>query len=198
MRLERVAYVSLARSGRASYRPHRVSQQANESGKGQRVMPSFDIVSKVPMNEVDNAILQAQKEIGSRFDFKDTGTELEKSEDGFIVRSCSEARLEAGRKVLEEKLIKRGISLRSLDPQKVEPATKGSFRQAIKLQQGIAIEKARDIVKFVKDTKMKVQIAIQADQLRVTGKKRDDLQEAIAALKKGDFKVDLQFTNFRD
>lgn len=161
-------------------------------------MPSFDIVSKVPMNEVDNAILQAQKEIGSRFDFKDTGTELEKTDDGMLVRSSSEARLEAGRKVLEEKLIKRGVSLRSLDPQKIEPATKGSFRQLVKLQQGIPIEKAREVVKHLKETKIKVQVAIQADQLRVTGKKRDDLQEAIASLKASDFKVDLQFTNFRE
>jgi uncharacterized protein YajQ (UPF0234 family) len=161
-------------------------------------MPSFDIVSKVPMNEVDNAILQAQKEIGSRFDFKDTGTELEKSEDGMVIRSSSEGRLEAGRKVLEEKLIKRGVSIRSLDAQKVEPAAKGTYRQLVKLQQGISIEKAREIVKFLKETKIKVQAAIQADQIRVSGKKRDDLQEAIAALKKNDFKLDLQYSNFRE
>lgn len=161
-------------------------------------MPSFDIVSKVPMNEVDNAILQAQKEIGSRFDFKDTGTELEKTEDGMVVRASSEGRVEAGRKVLEEKLIKRGVSVRSLEAEKIEPAGKGTYRQTVKLQQGIVIEKARDIVKYLKDTKLKVQASIQGDQLRVTGKKRDDLQEAIAALKKQDFKIDLQFTNFRE
>ena len=161
-------------------------------------MPSFDIVSKVSMNEVDNAVLQAQKEIGSRFDFKDTGTEIEKTDEGMLLRSSSEGRLEAARTVLQEKLIKRGVSVRSLDPQKVEPATKGTFRQVIKLQQGISIEKAREIVKHIKDTKLKVQASIQADQVRVAGKKRDDLQEAIAALKAEDFKADLQFTNFRE
>jgi uncharacterized protein YajQ (UPF0234 family) len=161
-------------------------------------MPSFDVVSKVPMHEVDNALLQAQKEVSTRFDFRDTGTEIEKTGEGLVIRSGSEGRLEAGRKVLEEKLLKRGVSLRSLDPQKVEPAAKGTYRQLVKIQEGIAPEKAKEIVKHLKDSKLKVQAAIQGDQVRVTGKNKDDLQAAIRELRGKDFGVDLQFTNFRD
>lgn len=161
-------------------------------------MPSFDVVSKVAMHEVDNALQQAQKEITGRYDFKDTETELEKTEDGLVIRSSSEGRLEAGRGVLQEKLIKRGISLRCLDPQNVEPGAKGSFRQLIKLNQGISGEKAKEIVRVLKDSKIKVQASIQQDQVRVSGKKRDDLQEAIALLRTQDFKLDLQYINFRE
>lgn len=161
-------------------------------------MPSFDVVSKVAMHEVDNALQQAQKEITGRYDFKDTETDLEKTEDGLVIRSSSEGRLEAGRGVLQEKLIKRGISLRCLDPQNVEPGAKGSFRQLIKLNQGISGEKAKEIVRVLKDSKIKVQASIQQDQVRVSGKKRDDLQEAIALLRTQDFKLDLQYINFRE
>ena len=161
-------------------------------------MPSFDVVSKLAMHEVDNAVLQAQKEIATRFDFKDTESEIEKNKDGIVVRSGSEGRLEGARKVLEEKMLKRGISLRSLDPQKIEPGAKGSFRQLIKLNEGISTEKGKEIVKAIKDAKLKVQASIQQDQLRVTGKKRDDLQECIAHLRKTDFGIDLQFNNFRE
>lgn len=161
-------------------------------------MPSFDVVSKVAMNEVDNAVLQSQKEIGTRYDFKDTGTELEKNEDGIVLRSGAEGRLEAARKVLEDKLVKRHVSLRSVEPGPVEPSAKGTFRQLVKLKEGIAIEKAREIVKLLKDAKLKVQASIQGDQVRVTGKKKDDLQDAIRTLKAHDFGIDLQFTNFRD
>ena len=161
-------------------------------------MPSFDVVSKGAMHEVDNALQQAQKEIIGRYDFKDTETDLEKTEDGLVIRSSSEGRLEAARGVLQEKLIKRGISLRCLDPQNVEPGAKSSFRQLIKLNQGISGEKGKEIVKALKDSKIKVQAAIQQDQVRVSGKKRDDLQEAIAYLRKQDFKLDLQYINFRE
>lgn len=161
-------------------------------------MPSFDVVSKVAMNEVDNALKQAQKEVVGRYDFKDTETELEQTEDGLVIRSSSEGRLEAARTVLQEKLIKRGVSLRCLDPQAIEPAAKSSFRQLIKLNQGISGEKAKEMVRALKDSKLKVQASIQQDQVRVTGKKRDDLQEAIAFLRKQDFKLDIQFINFRE
>lgn len=161
-------------------------------------MPSFDVVSRISMNEVDNAVLQAQKEIGTRFDFKDTDAEIEKNNDGIVVRANSEGRLEAAVKVLEEKLLKRGVTLKSLDPQKVEPGAKGSFRQLIKLKQGIAIEKAKEIVRTIKDAKMKAQGSIQGDEVRVSGKKKDDLQECIQLLKKSDFGIDLQYVNFRD
>ena len=161
-------------------------------------MPSFDIASKVPMHEVDNALLQAQKEVATRYDFKDTGTELEKTADGLVVRSDTEGRLEAGRKVLEEKLLKRHVSLRSLDVQKPEKGAKGTFRQLIKVKEGIEVEKARELVKLVKDQKLKVQASIQGDQVRISSKKKDDLQDAIRALKAHDFGIDLQYTNFRD
>jgi uncharacterized protein YajQ (UPF0234 family) len=161
-------------------------------------MPSFDVVSKLALNEVDNAVLNAQKEVGTRFDFRDTGTEIERNADGIVIRSDSEGRLDAARGVLHEKLIKRTVSLQSLDPQKLEKGPKGSFRQLVKLKQGIEIEQARAIVQFVKDTKLKVQAAIQGEQLRISGKKKDDLQTAIQTLKGHDFGLPLQFTNFRD
>ena len=161
-------------------------------------MPSFDVVSKVAMNEVDNAVLQAQKELATRFDFKDTETELEKTDDGLVVRSASEGRLEAGRKVLEDKLVKRHVSLRSIDPQKPEKGAKGNFRQLVKIKEGIEIEKAREIVKLIKDQKLKVQASIQGDEVRISGKKKDDLQDAIKALRAHDFGIDLQYRNFRE
>ena len=162
------------------------------------VMPSFDVVSKIEMHEVENALMQAQKEVGTRYDFRGTDTELERTTDGIVIRSNSKDRVDAARVVLQEKLVKRSVSLKSLDSQEPEPGPKGTFRQLIKLSEGIAIEKARDIVKHVKDTKLKVQASIQGDQLRIIGKKRDDLQTAIQTLKAHDFGVALQFTNFRE
>jgi cyclic-di-GMP-binding protein len=161
-------------------------------------MPSFDAVSKLAMHEVDNALLNAQKEVGTRFDFRGTGTELEKNADGIVIRSDSEGRLEAGYQVFQEKLVKRHVSLQSLDPQKIEKGPKGTFRQLIKLKQGVDIEKAREIVKLIKDSKLKVTAAIQDAQVRVTGKKRDDLQAAIQLLKAQDLGIPLQFVNFRE
>jgi cyclic-di-GMP-binding protein len=161
-------------------------------------MPSFDVVSKLALHEVDNAVLNAQKEVGTRFDFRGTGSEIERTADGIVIRSDAEGRLDAARGVLQEKLIKRAVSLQCLDPQKLEKGPKGSFRQLIKLKQGIELEQARAIVQFVKDTKLKVQAAIQGEQLRISGKKKDDLQTAIQTLKGQDFGLPLQFTNYRD
>jgi uncharacterized protein YajQ (UPF0234 family) len=161
-------------------------------------MPSFDVVSKLAMHEVDNALQQAQKEVGTRFDFRGTGATIEREEDGILLRANSESRVAAAYVVLQEKLAKRKVSLKALDPQKVEPAASSTYRQLIKLTQGIDKEKAKDVVKHLKDTKLKVQASIQGDSVRVTGKKRDDLQEAIAALRQHDFGIELQFENFRE
>jgi uncharacterized protein YajQ (UPF0234 family) len=161
-------------------------------------MPSFDVVSKLAMHEVDNAVQQAQKEVGTRFDFRGTGVSIEHEEDGIVLRANSESRVAAAYVVLQEKLAKRKVSLKALDPQKVEPAASSTYRQVIKLTQGIDKEKAKDVVKYLKDTKLKVQASIQGDSVRVTGKKRDDLQEGIAALRQHDFGIELQYENFRD
>jgi uncharacterized protein YajQ (UPF0234 family) len=161
-------------------------------------MPSFDVVSKVQMHEVDNAVLQASKEITTRYDFRDTGTAVERTEEGIVLRSNSEGRLEAALQVLQEKLVRRKVSLKSIDPQKAEPAGGSTFRQLIKITQGLNQEKAKDVVKFLKNSGFKVQGAIHGDQVRVTGAKKDTLQQAIAAMRNNDFGVDLQFENYRD
>lgn len=162
-------------------------------------MPSFDIVVKLEMHEVDNALQQAKKEIAQRFDFKNAGAELDKTPDGIVIKANSDNRVAAALDVLSEKLTKRKVSLKSLDPQPTEDAAGGSVRQLIKLKEGISPEKAKEIVKIIKDSKMKVQASIQGDTVRVTGKKRDDLQQVIALLK-GETKIELplQYTNFRD
>jgi uncharacterized protein YajQ (UPF0234 family) len=161
-------------------------------------MPSFDIVSELALHEIENAVQQAQKEVGTRFDFRGTDTEIERTEEGILLRGNTEGRIEAALLVLKEKLAKRKVSQRTLDPQKLEPAAKGHYKQLIKLKKGISKEKAKDVVQFIKDSKLKVQSAIQGEQVRVTGKKKDDLQEVIQALRGKDFDLDLQFTNFRD
>lgn len=161
-------------------------------------MPSFDVVSKLTMHEVDNAVQQAQKEVGTRYDFRDTQASIERTEEGIVVRANAQSRVEAAFGVLQEKLAKRKVSLKSLDPQGIEPAAGSTFRQLIKLQQGIEKEKAKEVVKYLKDTKLKVQAAIQGDAVRVSGKKKDDLQECIAALRSHDFGIELQYENFRD
>jgi uncharacterized protein YajQ (UPF0234 family) len=161
-------------------------------------MPSFDIVSKVQWNEVDNALNQAQKEIAQRYDFKDTETEIEKITDGITVRSASEERAKAAMNVLQEKLIKRKVSLKHLDPQKPEPTAKGGARILVKVKEGIEAEKAKEIVKMIKDAKLKVQASIQDAQVRVQGKNKDDLQQAIALMRGRDLGIELQFINFRD
>jgi uncharacterized protein YajQ (UPF0234 family) len=161
-------------------------------------MPSFDIVSKVQMNEVDNAYNQAQKELAQRFDFKDTETALEKTPEAITIRSNSEERAKAALTVLQEKLVKRKVSLRFTEPGKPEPTSKGGARIVVKIKEGIEAEKARAIVQTIKDAKLKVQASIQEAQLRVTGKNKDDLQAAIQALRGHDYGIDLQFINFRD
>ena len=161
-------------------------------------MPSFDVVSKLDRHEVENAFQQAQKEVGQRYDFKDTETTLEQNADGIVFRSTTEDRLDAARGVLEDKLVKRKVSLKSLDPEKIEPAGGQMFRQLVKLKEGVDIERAKEIVKAIKDNKMKVQASIQGDIVRVTGKKRDDLQAAIAFLRSQDYGLPLQYVNFRE
>lgn len=161
-------------------------------------MPSFDIVSNVQWHEVDNALLQAQKEVAQRFDFRNTGTELEKNDAGITVRSSSEDRVKAAITVLHEKLIKRKVSLKYLDEQKPEPTGKGGSRVLIKVKEGIETEVARKIITGIKDAKLKVQSSIQDAQVRVTGKNKDDLQKAIQLVRGLELDVELQFINFRD
>jgi len=161
-------------------------------------MPSFDVVSKVEMAEVENAVNQAKKELAQRYDFRGTTTELESTPEGLVLRSSDKEHLQAAYKVLMEKLVKRGVSLRALDPQEIEPAAKQSCRQLVLLKQGISTEKGKEINKLIKESKLKVQSQIQDEQVRVTGKNRDDLQSAIRLLRSHDLDIDLQFINFRD
>ena len=160
-------------------------------------MPSFDIVSKVDMQEVDNAINQAKKEIAQRYDFKGTKSEIDMKEDAIIVLADDDYKLTAIIDIIQSKMLKRGISLKSLDYGKEEDASMGMIRQSITIKQGIATEKAKEINKIIKETKMKVQSQIQGDQVRITAKKIDDLQEVIQLLKGKDLEVDLQFINMR-
>jgi uncharacterized protein YajQ (UPF0234 family) len=162
-------------------------------------MPSFDVVSELDMQEVRNAVDQTAREISQRFDFKGTDSSVELKEKAIEIHTESEPRLQALRQVLEEKMVKRQVSLKALDYGTVEEASKGTVRQTVTLRTGITDEKARTVGKFIKGLGKKgVQHQIQGEQLRVTGKKRDDLQAVIAALKDEDFDLPLQFTNFRD
>ena len=162
-------------------------------------MPSFDVVSEVDMQEIRNAVDQASRELATRFDFKGTESVVELKDNSIELESASEERLKAVTQVLEEKLVKRKVSLKVLDYAKVEEATKGRARQHVALQSGINQDKAKAIGKYIKDLGLKgVQHQVQGEQLRVIGKKRDDLQTAIGKLKDHDFGIPLQFTNFRD
>ncbi len=158
---------------------------------------SFDVVSKVDMQEVSNAIQQALKEIHTRFDLKDSKSNIELEKDAIVLHSADEYKLKAVNDVLQQKLVKRGVSLKAMTYGPVEPAAAGTAKRRVTLQQGIAIEKAREIVKLVKDSKKKAQASIQGDLVRISGKDRDSLQEVIALLKQKDFGIDLQFTNYR-
>ncbi|MBX5436329.1 MAG: YajQ family cyclic di-GMP-binding protein [Alicyclobacillaceae bacterium] len=158
---------------------------------------SFDIVSTVDMQEVDNAVNQARKEIETRFDFKNSRSEIRLEGDTITLISDDNFKLGAVMDVLQSKLAKRGVSLKALRPGKVEPAAGGLVRQTVKLQQGIDPDVAKQIVKIVKDTKLKVQAAIQGDQVRVSGKSRDDLQAVIRTLREADLPIPLQFVNYR-
>jgi len=160
-------------------------------------MPSFDIVSKVDMQEVDNAINQTVKEIGQRYDFKGTKSEVTLEKESIKVLADDDFRLKAIIDILQSKFVKRGISPKALQYGKAEQASGSMVRQIITLQVGISKEKAKDIGAVIKETKLKVQSQIQDDQLRVTGKNIDDLQEVIRILKGKDLDIDLQFVNFR-
>jgi uncharacterized protein YajQ (UPF0234 family) len=162
-------------------------------------MPSFDVVSEIDMQEVRNAVDQASREVANRYDFKGTDSSIELGDAEITMRSVSEDRLNALRQVLEEKLVRRKVSLKAVDYGKVEEASGGTARQSASLVAGISTEKAKAINKFVKGLGLKgVQSQVQGDQLRVSGKKRDDLQSTIQALRDEDFGIPLQFSNFRD
>jgi uncharacterized protein YajQ (UPF0234 family) len=162
-------------------------------------MPSFDIVSEVDMQEVRNAVDQANREAANRFDFKGTDSSVELGDRELLLRSSTEDRLRALHQVLEEKLVRRGVSLKALDDAKVEEASGGSARQAIAIRAGIDQDHAKRLNRFIKDLGLKgVSSQVQGSHLRVTGKKRDDLQAVIAACKAEDFGIPLQFENLRD
>ena len=160
-------------------------------------MPSFDIVSTVDMQEVDNAVNQTLKEIAQRYDFKGTKSQVTLEKDAIKVLADDDFRLKAIIDILQSKFIKRGISVKALQYGKAEPASGGMVRQIITIQQGISKEKGKEINAIIKETKLKVQSQIQEDQVRVTGKNIDDLQEIISLLKGKDLGVELQFVNFR-
>jgi uncharacterized protein YajQ (UPF0234 family) len=158
---------------------------------------SFDVVSSVDMQEMKNAIGQAMKEITTRFDLKGTGSNIELTGEEVVLTSNDEGKLKAVRDVLEGRLVKRSVPLKALTFGTVEKALGGTARQTISLQKGIPSEKAREIVKIIKGSKLRVQAAIQGDQVRVSGKNRDDLQSVIRMLKDTDLGIDMQFTNYR-
>ncbi|MDA8029120.1 MAG: YajQ family cyclic di-GMP-binding protein [Nitrospiraceae bacterium] len=158
---------------------------------------SFDIVSKVDMQEAKNAVDQAVKEMGTRFDLKDSGSKIEWEKEDLVLSSKDTHKLTAVIDILESKMVRRGIPLKNLDKKKVEEALGGTVRQRIAFKQGLTQEVAKEIVKEIKGTKLKVQSQVQGDSVRVTGKSRDDLQAVIALLKGKDFGIDLQFTNYR-
>jgi len=158
---------------------------------------SFDVVSSVDLQEVKNAIAQAMKEITTRFDLKATGSSVELQDEEIVLVSSDEFKLKAVRDVLEGRLVKRSVPLKALSFGEVEKALGGTARQRVALQKGIPTDKAREIVKLVKGTKRKVQAAIQGDQVRISGKNKDDLQSVIQTLKETDLGIDMQFTNYR-
>ncbi len=162
-------------------------------------MPTFDVVSEIDLQEVRNAVDQANREAGTRFDFKNTNAHVEFAEKELTLTASTEDRLRALYQLLEEKLVKRQVSLKSLEPGKLEEASGGSARQKVSLRAGISQEVGKQINRLVKDAGFKgVSSSIQGDQVRVTGKQRDDLQRVIGLLKEADVTVPLQFTNFRD
>ncbi|MBX3244966.1 MAG: YajQ family cyclic di-GMP-binding protein [Acidobacteria bacterium] len=158
---------------------------------------SFDIVSKTDYAEVTNAINQTTKEVSQRFDFKGSKATVELQDKDLLLSAEDDMKLRNMNDILQGKLVKRGVSVKALDYQKIEPASGGTVRQTVKVQQGIPIDKAKEIVKFIKDGKYKVQASIQGETVRVSGKDRDTLQEVISALKAKDFGIDMQFDNYR-
>lgn len=158
---------------------------------------SFDIVSKTDYAEVTNAINQTTKEVSQRFDFKGSKATVELQGKDLVLAAEDETKLRNMNDIFQGKLVKRGVSLKALEYEKVEPAAGGTVRQTVKIQQGIPIEKAKEVVKFIKDAKLKVQASIQGETVRVSGKDRDTLQEVIAVLKARDFGIDMTFDNYR-
>ena len=162
---------------------------------------SFDVVSEVDLQELRNAVDQARREISQRFDFKNTGSAIDLAEEKeapvLTIKSNTDGKVKEVVRVLEEKLVKRQVALKALDKGEIEPAAGGTARQSIKVNQGISTEKAKEIVKFIKDKKLKAQAAVQGDQVRVSSKSRDILQDVITSLKEEDFGIPLQFTNYR-
>ena len=158
---------------------------------------SFDIVSKIEMQEVSNAVQQAQKELATRFDFKGSKSKIELTADELVLISDDEGKLRSVKDIVETKLVKRKVPLKALEYAHLEPAAGGTVRQKAKIVQGIEIEKAKSIVRALKDAKLKVQASIQSDQVRVVGRSKDDLQKAIALVREQDFGIPLQFTNYR-
>jgi cyclic-di-GMP-binding protein len=158
---------------------------------------SFDVVSKTDMQEVANAIQQAQKELAQRFDFKGSKSSIELGTDEITLVSDDEGKLRSVKDILETRLVKRKVSLKALDYATVEQAAGATVRQKAKIVQGIETEKAKAIVKTIKDAKLKVQASIQSDQVRVVGRSKDDLQKAMALVREQDFGIPLQFTNYR-
>jgi cyclic-di-GMP-binding protein len=159
---------------------------------------TFDVVSKIDLQEVSNAIQQAMKEITQRFDLKDSKSSIViEGKDAIILHSADDYKLKAVNDVFQQKLVKRGVPLKGLTYGPIEPAAGSTSKQKITMQQGIPIEKAREIVKLIKNSKKKVQASIQGDLVRVSGKDRDTLQDIIALLRQQDFGIDMQFTNYR-
>ncbi len=162
-------------------------------------MPSFDVVSKVDWSEFTNALTQAQREVAQRFDFRGTDTTIERNEKGVVIAAATEDRARAALVVLEEKLVRRKVSLKYLDPKKPEKGPKGTARLAVDVKEGIAQEKAKEILRLIKDSKIKVQASIHEDSVRVSGKKKDELQAVIQLLRAAtSLELELQFINFRD
>ena len=158
---------------------------------------SFDIVSEIDQQEVKNAVAQAHKEIQTRYDLKDSKSDIDIGDKEFTLASVDEYKLRAVRDILESKLMKRGISIKALTYKEPEAALGGTVRQKVAMQSGIPIDKSREIVKLIKNSKLKVQAAIQGEQLRVTGKSRDDLQAIMTMLRGAKLDIDMQFTNYR-
>ena len=158
---------------------------------------SFDIVSKIDMAEVTNAVTQAMKEIGQRFDFKGSKSNITQEKDALVVVSDDDYKLKSVIDILQNKLVKRGVPTKNVSYGKVEAALAGTVRQRLTLQQGIPTDKAKEIVKAIKDSKIKVQASIQAHQVRVSGKSRDDLQTVMQLLKGREFGIELQYDNYR-
>ena len=161
-------------------------------------MPSFDVVCELDLQEVDNAVQQTLKELGNRFDFKGTRFEVRRDAQAIHLLAQDDYKLRALSEILQDRLARRHVPLKAIRAGTPEPSAGGTMKQKLDLQQGIASDKAREIVKLIKDAKLKVQAAIQGEQVRVSGKKRDDLQSVIALLRKQDFDIAMQFVNFRD